>query len=112
VKVELIVPGSIAEPRLWVKHQPVLALALRHGSIEMVLRRSETIRVTYDTGEMSLVPRHLENRTDSGDLDRSSKSADVSRESCSASNAPAAKCRQVQSAERQVDKEGSQWAQQ
>jgi RNA polymerase sigma factor (sigma-70 family) len=30
------------------------------------------------------------NRTDSGDLDRSSKSADVSRESCLASNAPAA----------------------
>jgi AraC family transcriptional regulator len=43
-----------------VKHQPVLALALRRGSIEMGLRRSEVIRVTYDAGDISLVPRHLE----------------------------------------------------
>jgi hypothetical protein len=52
------------------------------------------------------------NCTDSGDLDRSSKSADVSRESCPASDALAAKCRQVQSAERQVDREAPQWEQQ
>jgi AraC family transcriptional regulator len=45
---------------MWVKRQPVLAMALRPGSIEMGLRRSEMIRLTYDAGEMSLVPRHLE----------------------------------------------------
>jgi AraC family transcriptional regulator len=45
---------------MWVKDQPVLAMALRRGSIETGLRRSEMVRHTYDTGEMSLVPRHLE----------------------------------------------------
>jgi RNA polymerase sigma factor (sigma-70 family) len=38
--------------------------------------------------------------------------ARIFQESCTASNAPAAECRQVQSAERQVDKEASQWQQQ
>ena len=60
MRVELNVPESVKEPRLWVKHQPVLAMALRRGSIEMGLRRSEMKRLTYDAGEMSLVPRHLE----------------------------------------------------
>jgi AraC family transcriptional regulator len=60
MRVELNVPESVAEPRLWVKHQPVLAMALRRGSVEMGLRRSEMRRLTYDAGEMSLIPRHLE----------------------------------------------------
>jgi len=58
--VELNVPGPFTEPRLWVKHQAVLAIALRRGSIEVGLRRSEMARRTYDAGEMSLVPRHSE----------------------------------------------------
>src|SRR5260370_2319130 len=61
MSVELDVPESVvAEPRMWVKHRPVLAMAWRSGSIEMGLRRSEMKRHTYDAGEMSLVPRHLE----------------------------------------------------
>jgi AraC family transcriptional regulator len=60
MRIELNVPESVAEPRIWVKHQAVLALALRRGSIEMGLRRSEMIRHTYDAGEMGLIPRHLE----------------------------------------------------
>jgi AraC family transcriptional regulator len=60
MRVELNVPESVREPRLWVKYQPVLAMALRSGSIEVGLRRSEMIRVTYDAGEMSLIPNHLE----------------------------------------------------
>jgi AraC family transcriptional regulator len=60
MRVELNVPESVREPRMWVKHQPVLAMALRTGSIEIGLRRSEMRRFTYDTGEMSLIPRHLE----------------------------------------------------
>src|SRR6266481_142923 len=43
MKVELNVPESVTDPRMWVKHQPVLATALRRGSVEM-----------------SLIPRHLE----------------------------------------------------
>jgi len=36
------------------------AMALRRGSIEVGLRRSETIRLTFGAGEMSLVPRYSE----------------------------------------------------
>ena len=66
MRVELNVPESVTEPRMWVKHQPVLAMALRPGSFELGLRRSEMIRLTYDAGEMSLVPRYFEKwfRTD------------------------------------------------
>jgi AraC family transcriptional regulator len=60
MKVELNVPESVTEPRLWVKHQPLLAMALGPGSIEVGLRRSEMRRLTFGAGEMSLVPRYLE----------------------------------------------------
>src|SRR5258708_2264056 len=60
MRVELNVPESFREPRMWVKHQAVLAMALRPGSIELGLRRSEMIKLTYAAGEMSLVPRHFE----------------------------------------------------
>src|SRR6266404_3557125 len=60
MRVELNVPGSVTEPRMWVKHQSVLAMALRPGSIELGLRRSEMRRLTFGAGEMSLIPRHLE----------------------------------------------------
>jgi hypothetical protein len=43
---------------MWVKHQTVLAMALRGGSIEVGLRRSEMIRLTYDVGAMSLILGH------------------------------------------------------
>jgi hypothetical protein len=51
---------------MWVKHQAVLAMALRPGSFELGLCRSEMIRLTYDAGEISLVPRYFEKwfRTD------------------------------------------------
>src|SRR6266481_1207074 len=66
MRVELSVPEFVREPRMWVKHQAVLAMALRPGSFELGLRRSEMIRLTYDAGEMSLVPRYFEKwfRTD------------------------------------------------
>jgi len=60
MRVELNVPESVTEPRMWVKHQSVLAMALGPGSIELGLRRSEMTRVTFGAGEMSLIPRHLE----------------------------------------------------
>jgi AraC family transcriptional regulator len=60
MRVELNVPEPVAEPRIWVKHQPVLAVALRSGSIELGLRRSEMTRLTFGAGEMSLIPRHFE----------------------------------------------------
>src|SRR5260370_27961522 len=60
MRVALKVPESVREPRMWVKHQAVLAMALRRGSIEMGPSRSEMRKFTYDAGEMSLVPRHFE----------------------------------------------------
>src|SRR5260370_17156248 len=60
MRVALNVPESVREPHMWVKHQAVLAMALRRGSIEMGPRRSEMRKFTYDAGEMSLVPRHFE----------------------------------------------------
>jgi len=60
VRVELNVPESVTEPRLWVKDQPVLAMALQPGSAEWGLRRSEMTRFTFGAGEMSLIPNHLE----------------------------------------------------
>jgi len=60
MRVELNVPESVTEPRMWVKHQSVLAMALRPGSIELGLRRSEMTRLTFGADEMSLIPRHLE----------------------------------------------------
>jgi hypothetical protein len=60
MRVELNVPESVAEPRMWVRHQPVLIMALRTGSVEIGLRRSEMMRLTFGAGEMCLVPRHFE----------------------------------------------------
>jgi AraC family transcriptional regulator len=68
MRVELNVPESVTEPRIWVEHQAVLAMALRRGSIEIGLRRSEMLRLTADAGEMSLVPRHLEKWVRNDDL--------------------------------------------
>jgi AraC family transcriptional regulator len=66
MRVELSVPESITEPRMWVQSQPVLFMTLRSGSVEIGLRRSEMMRLTFGAGEMCLVPRHLETwvRTD------------------------------------------------
>ena len=41
MRVELNVPESVTEPRMWVQDQPVLIMALRTGSAEVGLRRSE-----------------------------------------------------------------------
>ena len=68
MRVELNVPESVREPRMWVKQQPVLAMALRTGSIELGLRRSEMKRLTADAGEMSLIPNHLEKWVRNDDL--------------------------------------------
>jgi AraC family transcriptional regulator len=58
MRVELTVPESVTEPRLWVEHQQVLALVLRAGSVEWGLRRSAMQRVDYSPGELGLCRRH------------------------------------------------------
>ncbi|HKW34866.1 MAG TPA: helix-turn-helix domain-containing protein [Candidatus Acidoferrum sp.] len=60
MRVEIHTPESATEPRFWVEHQPVLAMALRSGSIEIGLHRSKMRRFAYSTGEMRLTSHHLE----------------------------------------------------
>jgi hypothetical protein len=68
MRVELNVPESVTEPRMWVQHQPVLIMALRTGSAEIGLRRSKMMRLTFGAGEMCLVPRHFETWVRTDDL--------------------------------------------
>ena len=58
MRVELKVPESVTEPRLWVQHEQVVAMVLRPGSIEWGLRRSEMQRVDYSAGDMGICHRH------------------------------------------------------
>jgi len=60
--------GSAREPHMYVQHGQVLAMALRPGSIEVGLRRSEMTRSTYDTGEMILPRRHVEEWVKTDDI--------------------------------------------
>jgi AraC family transcriptional regulator len=53
-------PDSTREPRIWVAHQQFLALALRRGSIDVGVRRSEMQRFTYEAGGLRLLSRHPE----------------------------------------------------
>jgi hypothetical protein len=54
MRVELTEPESVADPRLWVEHQQVLALVLRPGSVEWGLRRSGMQRVPSSSSESVL----------------------------------------------------------
>src|SRR5262245_4330833 len=60
ITLDIHTPESAREPRIWVEHQQVLALALRRGSIDVGVRRSEMQRSTYDAGGMRLLSRHVE----------------------------------------------------
>src|SRR5262245_43877698 len=60
IKLDMYTPEFAKEPRIWVGHQQVLALALRRGSIDVGVRRSEMLRSTYDAGGLRLLSRHLE----------------------------------------------------
>jgi len=66
MRVEIHSPESATEPRFWTERQPVLAMALGPGSIEIGLHRSTMKRFTYSTGEIRLSSHHLEKwfRTD------------------------------------------------
>jgi AraC family transcriptional regulator len=68
VKVELHAPGALAEPRIWVRHEQALGLALQPGSIEVGSRRSEMSRKTYNAGEIFLYYRHVERWIRADDL--------------------------------------------
>src|SRR5262249_5784007 len=60
MRVELETPESADEPRMWVLHEQVLAMALRPGWVEVGPSRSEINRLNYEAGEMGVCPRHTE----------------------------------------------------
>src|SRR5260370_17191815 len=68
MRVELNAPESVTQPRMWVQHQPVLIMALRTGSAEVGMRRSEMMRLTFGAGEICLVPPHFETWVRTDDL--------------------------------------------
>ena len=59
ITLDVVTPDAAREPRPWPHHQQVLALALRRGSMDVGLRRSEMRRSMYDAGGMRLLSRHL-----------------------------------------------------
>lgn len=58
MKVELVPPQSVTEPRLWVRPEQVLGMVLRPGSIEIGVRRTELTEFRYVAGELILPHRH------------------------------------------------------
>jgi AraC family transcriptional regulator len=60
--------ASAKEPQTYVQHGQVLAMALGPGSIEVGLRRSEMTRSNYDTGEMILPRRRVEEWVKTDDI--------------------------------------------
>ena len=58
MRVQLVPPESVTEPRLWVRPEQVLGMVLRPGSIEMGVRRTELTEFRYVAGEMIMPHRH------------------------------------------------------
>jgi AraC family transcriptional regulator len=54
MKVELKTPEFDVEPRMLVKNEPVLAMALRPGWVEVGQRRSEMKKINFEAGEMAM----------------------------------------------------------
>jgi AraC family transcriptional regulator len=58
MKVELVPPESVTEPRLWVRHDQAFAMMLGPGSIEWGSRRSAMEQFAYAAGDLALCDRH------------------------------------------------------
>jgi AraC family transcriptional regulator len=58
MRVQLVPPQSVTEPRLWVRPEQVLAMTLRPGTIEMGVRRTELREFRYVAGELIMPHRH------------------------------------------------------
>jgi AraC family transcriptional regulator len=68
MRVEVNLPESVTEPRIWVRHGHVIGLVLRSGSTELGATRSEMRKLAYTAGEMFLCPRHSEKWIGASDL--------------------------------------------
>jgi len=59
MRVELETPELDVEPRMLVKNEPVLAMALRPGWVEVGQRRSEMKKINFEAGEVNVCPRDI-----------------------------------------------------
>ena len=59
MKVELVQPDSVTEPRHWVRHDQAFAMMLRPGSIQWGSKRSALERFKYGAGDLALCDRHV-----------------------------------------------------
>jgi AraC family transcriptional regulator len=59
MKLELVQPESVIEPRHWMRHDQAFAMMLRPGSIEWGSKRSALETFDYATGELALCDRHI-----------------------------------------------------
>src|ERR1700722_9107164 len=59
MKVELVAPESVTEPRHWMRHDKAFAMMLRPGSIEWGSKRLELKKFDYAPGDLALCDRHI-----------------------------------------------------
>ena len=59
MRVELETPEPDVEPRMLVKNEPVLAMALRPGWVEVGPRRLEMKKINFEAGEVNVCPRDI-----------------------------------------------------
>ena len=59
MKVELVSPESVTEPRHWVRHDQAFAMMLGRGSIEWGSRASALEQYYYAAGDLALCDRHI-----------------------------------------------------
>ena len=59
MRVELVPPESVTEPRHWVRHDQAFAMMLGPGSIEWGSKRSAMEKFDYATGDLALCDRHV-----------------------------------------------------
>ena len=58
MRLEVVPPESVTEPRHWVRHDQAFAMMLGPGSIEWGSRRSAMEKFDYASGDLALCDRH------------------------------------------------------
>src|SRR6202167_4632546 len=59
MRVDLVAPESVSEPRHWMRHDQAFAMMLRPGSIEWGSKRSALEKFDYTAGDLALCDRHV-----------------------------------------------------
>src|SRR5499427_8798167 len=70
MKVVVDVHGSVSEPYMQVRDEHVLAMMLRHGTLEVGARRSTMQRETFQAGAVGFLARHSERWVGNGNQER------------------------------------------